>query len=481
LILRRVKIGNFRSIGRDPLDIKLKPLTILVGPNASGKSSILFAIDFFAKRGQGGYIHTNPNEYEKLAYDVHTIDDYIFGRNLSTANLLIEFEFKLPDELNEKITEYLDLVDWQNLGIDTPNLRYFNYGFKWRYAPEAKEFGLSPEFGYFEVHIKIGKKHPKALEIKTSQSFNLKEKRYERILTGLPKFAGVRTVNGGTPLMLFSEKPFMVYGDLVSEDRKLLSGLEKFLKIFLGSVSKELLSHFYLLTGSRGWMPLKSKAEPCWDVGVRGEKTVEASATILGSYDIGIKQKLGEWAKAWLHRFGLDEYSAGLSPDERNATRATFKDSIGVRLDLASASYGCRQVASMITQLIITPKQSVIMIEEPEISLHPEAQTLLPLLLADVIKKHEKQIIVTTHSSFFTLSLMDAVSGRDEYPEVPRLNINDIAIYHIHRDAKKNNQTVAELIRLTPEGLPRAGIPSFTDVEERLLKRMSNKLSSKGE
>jgi len=44
VILERIRISNFRSIGE--IDVEISPLTVLVGPNASGKSNILDALQF---------------------------------------------------------------------------------------------------------------------------------------------------------------------------------------------------------------------------------------------------------------------------------------------------------------------------------------------------------------------------------------------------------------------------------------------------
>ena len=43
-MISRVAIKNFKSIGEPGVDLELKPLTLLVGPNGGGKSSILEAI-----------------------------------------------------------------------------------------------------------------------------------------------------------------------------------------------------------------------------------------------------------------------------------------------------------------------------------------------------------------------------------------------------------------------------------------------------
>ena len=46
-LLEKVHIKNYRSLRN--ITLPLKPLTVLVGPNASGKSNVLSALDLFNK------------------------------------------------------------------------------------------------------------------------------------------------------------------------------------------------------------------------------------------------------------------------------------------------------------------------------------------------------------------------------------------------------------------------------------------------
>jgi predicted ATPase len=113
------------------------------------------------------------------------------------------------------------------------------------------------------------------------------------------------------------------------------------------------------------------------------------------------------------------------------------------------------------------------MVEEPEISLHAKSQMLIPLLFADLIKKHNKQILATTHSSIIMLALSDAVLGSEEFPDVPKLKVDDIAVYHVERD--KDGFTKVEPIKLTKEGYP-VEIPSFVEVEAKLYEKILSRL-----
>ena len=47
-MITKLGLRNFKSISESGIEIDLKPLTVLIGPNASGKSSILEAIGIFA-------------------------------------------------------------------------------------------------------------------------------------------------------------------------------------------------------------------------------------------------------------------------------------------------------------------------------------------------------------------------------------------------------------------------------------------------
>jgi len=70
--------------------------------------------------------------------------------------------------------------------------------------------------------------------------------------------------------------------------------------------------------------------------------------------------------------------------DMEGRSRATYSD-LG-KFDFAQASYGQRQALSIVAQLFVAPPNSLILMEEPELSLHPEAQMMQPLLFAEAIK-----------------------------------------------------------------------------------------------
>ena len=87
-MLSRVTIQNFKSIGEPGVDLELKPLTFLVGPNGGGKSSILDAITLVS---QGGLSQVGFFSFSKL-------EDLHFRNESNTLSITVEVHSVLSDE-----------------------------------------------------------------------------------------------------------------------------------------------------------------------------------------------------------------------------------------------------------------------------------------------------------------------------------------------------------------------------------------------
>jgi predicted ATPase len=113
----------------------------------------------------------------------------------------------------------------------------------------------------------------------------------------------------------------------------------------------------------------------------------------------------------------------------------------------------------MIVQLFWSKQNDILLIEEPETSLHPEAQIHLPELFAEVIRE-KKALILTTHSEFLILALSKPVKKG-------LINSNDIAIYSLNKTPEGSQISALEV---GDNGYIKGWIPSFTKVESELMK-----------
>jgi len=345
-MISRVVVKNFKSIGEAGVDLELKPLTLLVGPNGGGKSSILEAIAVASQRGPTGRLTQFPS----------------------------------PDSLLHK-----------------PN------GGTWTIDVIAPGVASDPKPG-FRVEFGGG--------------------------------AGGVNVGGLTPVPNLTEAANRV---IVELDQKA-----------------------FIISSVRGNVPytIDTRTEPKW-VGVNGENLLLLLGIIFGQ----IKYRdVAHQIRGWASRFGIGELHAG--PRGSNRAGSDYEDTeLRAVVDLALASSGARQVLTIITQLFWAPPGSLLMIEEPEISLHPQAQIDVLEMFAEAIKE-QKQIIATTHSLILLQALGYAVFKG-------WLTREEMAVYHVE---KKKGGTTAKLLPLDKKGYIRNWVPSFTKVERHLLREWAKTL-----
>jgi predicted ATPase len=214
------------------------------------------------------------------------------------------------------------------------------------------------------------------------------------------------------------------------------------------------LAKVYLISAPRGVISIETSpgSDPEW-VGKNGQNLILILSKIYGrrKYE-SLQREISNWAE----RFGIGNIAAGLR--KGSVLGADFEDpALKTVFDLASASYGSRQLLTIITQIFWSKIGSTLIIEEPEISLHPDSQMLILELFSKALKDG-KQIICTTHSPFFILSL-SRVIGKGE------LSKEDIAIYHVE---KKEKGTKTRQLELNDRGFVKGWIPSYMESEDKL-------------
>ena len=190
-------------------------------------------------------------------------------------------------------------------------------------------------------------------------------------------------------------------------------------------------------------------------LGTHGEGLIEILSMIFGRSEYeDISKKIVKWAS----KFGMEAIKAGLWG--RNILSSDYIDpELRTHLNTALASQGSRQILTITTQLFWSTPGSVIMIEEPEISLHIESQLELPKLFSDAIKEG-KQVIVTTHSEHLILALKPLIVNGELKPE-------DVVIWHFEKTEKG---TKAERLKLTDRGIIEGWIPSYVEAERGIIK-----------
>jgi len=103
-----------------------------------------------------------------------------------------------------------------------------------------------------------------------------------------------------------------------------------------------------------------------------------------------------------------------------------------------------------------------LLIEEPEVHLHPSVVRKLARVFCSLVTEEQKQIILTTHSEQFLLSLLACVREG-------LIPASDLRCYHVTRDRRTS---VFDEQPVTEAGQIEGGLSSFLEAEVEDLKSL---------
>ncbi len=166
-------------------------------------------------------------------------------------------------------------------------------------------------------------------------------------------------------------------------------------------------------------------AQPA-DMGLRGEKVIDA---ILSSRERKEKLSRGKGKK----RFTLEEYVAywlnelnlihsfKVEPITKESNLYSVKvkrTSQSAEVLITDVGFGVSQILPVLTICYYVPEGSTIILEQPEIHLHPAVQAGLADVFIDAIKNRNVQIILESHSEHLLRRLQrriaeQAISNKD--------------------------------------------------------------------
>lgn len=148
-------------------------------------------------------------------------------------------------------------------------------------------------------------------------------------------------------------------------------------------------------------------------VGQRGENAVEAilAATVAEekrNLKRGLRLKpFQEMIAYWLREIGLvADFRVEEIKQGSNLWQALLQVVKGApKVLLTEVGFGVSQVLPVITLLYYVPEGSTVILEQPEIHLHPAAQAGLADVVINVANHRRVQVIVETHSEHFLLRM----------------------------------------------------------------------------
>jgi predicted ATPase len=154
------------------------------------------------------------------------------------------------------------------------------------------------------------------------------------------------------------------------------------------------------------------------DVGQRGEKAIDAilaATEAKATRNLKPKTRLKpfqEMIAYWLREMGLIEsFSVVEIAPGSNRWQARVKTRAGAsEVLLTDIGFGVSQVLPVVTLLQYVPEGSTVILEQPEIHLHPLAQAGLADVLIQAATHRNVQIILESHSEHLLLRLQRRIA-----------------------------------------------------------------------
>lgn len=180
--------------------------------------------------------------------------------------------------------------------------------------------------------------------------------------------------------------------------------------------------------------PLRTKTERLYSwtgiepesVGYAGENTVAAIlAAQTRKISLGYRRQYKPFEEIIARKLKemslIEEFKVNRISEQRQEYEVKLRTKGSADwVDLPDVGFGISQVLPVLVQCFYAPAGSIILMEQPEIHLHPNAQSALADVMIDVIKSKEKgadrniQLIIETHSEHFLRRLQRRIAEDED-------------------------------------------------------------------
>ncbi len=415
-MLTRLKFTNFKSW--PVADMSCGRITGIFGTNSSGKTSLLQFL-LLLKQTKDATDKATTLELSGNLVNLGTFADVVFEHN-EDREIAWNLQFDLVKRLELKAAS-------SNKLIEVANGKSFGVGAivsgNQRSGPVTTHLEYSLGDSKFSLKRKNG----------TSSPFNLS------FQSETSDFNFVRTQGRAWQLPgPIKSYAFPDQSRTYFQNSLFLADLEKNYEIIFDGV-------YYLgpLRNPPQRDYLWARTKPS-DVGIRGERTIDA---ILAATDTGEERNLAPgrhympfqaMIAHWLKELGLiSEFAVKEIAKNSNRWQAKIRTRKGgSEVLLTDVGFGISQVLPVITLLQYVPEHSIVLLEQPEIHLHPLAQAALADVIIQAATHRNLQILVESHSEHLLLRLQRRIAEES-------LSTEDVQLYFC--DAPKGQSKLTEL------------------------------------
>ena len=394
-MITRLRVKNFKCLA-DTGELEIRPLTFLVGPNSSGKSSLLHVLTMLRQTVVSPEV-SNPLVANGPLVEAGAYPDFVFGHD---ARRDIEIEIESP-----KTGYWVGPIFFRAVfGYDAETTEILLKEVEFRKGDDL----------VLAVRADVGGKHHGELRYVESG-----ERKTER-------FAGVERVR----FWFRPSDPALgaAIGRLCDPEHQIPPEVWFVRHLTAMAYIGPLRESFQRAYITPGQAPL--------DVGVRGENTADVLWAAQRSKK-GMLASVAERTPEWLAKLNMAERLRLDSLGESNQYRVQLTDpSSGLEVNVADVGFGASQTLPIIVQSFYTMPGGAMLLEQPEIHLHPKAQSLLGDLFIEAAEGRDRTFIIETHSEHILARVRRGIAEG-------RVSREDVAIYYF--EAAANGTQIREV------------------------------------
>lgn len=406
-MLKKLRIQNFKG-WQDTGDIRMTPISLFFGANSSGKSSIGQFLMMLKQTVESPDRRAVFYPGGKLsAVQLGSYREMVFRRDPENR-ITFNYQWSLPKTL--KIKDPLS----PKKDFSGDNLAFhaevaLNNATKHELQTASFEYKLfKPNEDKPSFTIGMQRKSEKNEYDVTSETYNLKRKPGR---VWAPKDV-VRFYGFSDEVVAYHQNADFVQ-ELNLEHEQLFNSI-----FYLGPLRTK-TDRLYTWSGSTPE-----------SVGFAGENTVSAILAARDTRTISLGNRknakpLEEIIALKLKEMGLiEEFKVNPISEQRQEYEVKVRTKGSQDwVDLPDVGFGISQILPVLVQCFCAPAGSIIIMEQPEIHLHPSAQSALADVMIDVIQSRENredrniQLIIETHSEHFLRRLQRRIA-EDESTEL---------------------------------------------------------------
>ncbi len=388
----RLKLTHFK-VWQDTGDIALQPVTMLLGTNSSGKSSLLQSLLLLKQTVQSPdrSIHLNlgGNDDNDL-FNFGDFDTVLHQGASGQRQFSLGFSFQSLTDTKIQAGEFLCTYGKNSIGGVAIQ--------DWRVKTDDRQFrAIRREKGAYSLMVNH-ESQPRAKGRHLSPE---------------------RSIALSAEAITLLQQDGALLEDLSLAIRRELENI-----LYLGPLRRK---------PERDYVWNKSRPGEMGSDGHRAMDVLLASALMKG----GDQNRIINGVSEWLARMKVAD-KLEIKPLGRSTRYELVIHREGVEANLRDVGIGISQVLPVLTMAYFAPRGSTILLEEPEIHLHPLAQSVLAELFVSVSKERNLQFIVETHSEHLFRRMQTLIARQVIAPK-------EAAMYFVERDGKTARMRSLEL------------------------------------